>query len=183
MFKKENGVTLVALVITIIVLLILAGVSIALVSGDNGVLEKAQKSSTKTKYSQITEGIGLALVDCQSEYADEFAEGNATHGTMYKYFTEKAIVEALDNQGYKLLKDTGTAKAGTDPIEYEFSGNFTVVTEDAADDTSKIEGLPAHYRVSPKSTNDWVAVRFIPGSMGYTATFGSTLSDDTSFDY
>ena len=43
MLKQKKGITLVALVITIIVLLILAGVSISMVVGDNGVLTQAQK--------------------------------------------------------------------------------------------------------------------------------------------
>ncbi len=42
MFKKEKGITLVALVVTIVVLLILAGVSISLVLGNNGIVKKAQ---------------------------------------------------------------------------------------------------------------------------------------------
>lgn len=42
MFKKEKGITLVALVVTIVVLLILAGVSISLVIGQNGIVNKAK---------------------------------------------------------------------------------------------------------------------------------------------
>lgn len=42
MFKKERGITLVALVVTIVVLLILAGVSISLVIGQNGIVTKAK---------------------------------------------------------------------------------------------------------------------------------------------
>ena len=41
MFKKERGITLVALVVTIVVLLILAGVSISLVVGQNGIVTKS----------------------------------------------------------------------------------------------------------------------------------------------
>ena len=44
--KKQNGITLIALVITIVVLLILAGVSMAMVLGDNGILSKAKESKT-----------------------------------------------------------------------------------------------------------------------------------------
>lgn len=43
MLKKQNGITLVALVITIIVLLILAGVTISLTLGENGLLSRAQE--------------------------------------------------------------------------------------------------------------------------------------------
>ncbi len=48
MLKGQNGVTLVALVVTIIVLIILAGVSIAMVIGDNGIIPQAQKARDDT---------------------------------------------------------------------------------------------------------------------------------------
>ena len=47
MFKKENGITLVALVVTIIVLLILAGVAISLTIGNNGLFIRAQDAAEK----------------------------------------------------------------------------------------------------------------------------------------
>lgn len=46
MLKGQKGITLVALVVTIIVLIILAGVSIALVLGDNGIINKAKEGKT-----------------------------------------------------------------------------------------------------------------------------------------
>ncbi len=52
---KENGITLVALVVTIIVLLILAGVSLSLVLGDNGIITRAQDAVTKYKEAETTE--------------------------------------------------------------------------------------------------------------------------------
>ena len=45
MLKGQKGITLVALVVTIIVLIILAGVSIALVLGDNGLVTKAKEGA------------------------------------------------------------------------------------------------------------------------------------------
>ena len=47
MFKKEKGITLIALVVTIIVLLILAGVAISLTIGQNGIFGKAQDAVNK----------------------------------------------------------------------------------------------------------------------------------------
>lgn len=44
MLKEQKGITLVALVITIIVLLILAGVTISLTLGENGLLNRAEQS-------------------------------------------------------------------------------------------------------------------------------------------
>ena len=51
MLKENKGVTLVALVITIIVLLILAGVTLSMVMGDSGIFSKANKASTETTIS------------------------------------------------------------------------------------------------------------------------------------
>ena len=49
MFKEQKGVTLIALVITIIVLLILAGVSIAFLTGENGILTRVQSTKTQNE--------------------------------------------------------------------------------------------------------------------------------------
>ena len=55
MLKGQNGVTLVALVVTIIVLIILAGVSIAMVIGDNGIIPNAQKARENTEAGNARE--------------------------------------------------------------------------------------------------------------------------------
>ena len=59
--KSKKGVTLIALVITIIVLLILAGVTIATLTGDNGILTKAQNSKEKNAQKTVEEQINLAV--------------------------------------------------------------------------------------------------------------------------
>ena len=58
--KKDKGITLIALVITIIVLLILAGVSIAMLTGENGILSQAQKASEQTEIASEEERVNLA---------------------------------------------------------------------------------------------------------------------------
>ena len=52
---KEKAITLIALVITIIVLLILAGVTIATLTGDNGILTRATEAKNKTEQAQKDE--------------------------------------------------------------------------------------------------------------------------------
>ena len=56
---KEKGITLIALIVTIVVLLILAGVSISLVTGKNGLIEKAKEG--KVKYKEGEQNDTLAL--------------------------------------------------------------------------------------------------------------------------
>ena len=59
--KINKGITLIALVITIIVFLILAGVTIATLTGDNGILTKAQNSKEKNAQKTVEEQINLAV--------------------------------------------------------------------------------------------------------------------------
>ena len=59
--QKEKGITLIALVITIIVLLILAGVTIATLTGENGILTKATEASKKTGQASAEEQVQLEV--------------------------------------------------------------------------------------------------------------------------
>ena len=61
MLKNNKGITLIALVVTIIVLLILAGVSIAMLTGDNGILTQSKNAKTDTEKAEAVERINLAL--------------------------------------------------------------------------------------------------------------------------
>ena len=67
--KKKNarGITLIALVITIIVLLILAGVTINALSGENGILKRATQAKSKTGRSNVLEQINLAIITARTE--------------------------------------------------------------------------------------------------------------------
>ena len=60
--KKQKGITLIALVITIIVLLILAAVTISALSGDNGILKRATEAKQKTRRADALEKIRLAVM-------------------------------------------------------------------------------------------------------------------------
>ena len=61
--RNQRGITLIALVITIIVLLILAG----MLTGDNGILTKATESSVETEKAEISEKVNMAI---QAAYAN-----------------------------------------------------------------------------------------------------------------
>ena len=57
--RKNKAITLIALVVTIVVLLILAGVSINLILDDNGIIEKSKEAKLETRASQVEDEIGL----------------------------------------------------------------------------------------------------------------------------
>ncbi len=62
-FKNKKGITLIALVITIVVLIILASVSIAMLTGDNGIITKAQEAAFRTEMAQIREMVDMHLLE------------------------------------------------------------------------------------------------------------------------
>ena len=72
-FRKNQGITLIALVITVIALLILAGITIATLTGDNGILTRAQQAKNKTEEATKTE----------KEYLEEFDRIIETQGKEY----------------------------------------------------------------------------------------------------
>ena len=64
-FRKNQGITLIVLVITVIVLLILAGISIATLTGNNGILTRTQEAKNKTEEADDIEKIKLAVSEAQ----------------------------------------------------------------------------------------------------------------------
>ncbi len=67
---KQKGITLIALVITIIVLLILAGVSIAMLTGENGILQRAGEAGEKTQTAQEEELRRLTQMEAATNLED-----------------------------------------------------------------------------------------------------------------
>ena len=59
---RNKGITLIALVVTIIVILILSGISLSILTGNNGILSKTQEAKEKTAEAQNIEIISMALI-------------------------------------------------------------------------------------------------------------------------
>ena len=57
--KQETGITLIALVVTIVVLLILAGVTVSLLLDENGIIEKSKVAKIETRASQVEDEVGM----------------------------------------------------------------------------------------------------------------------------
>ncbi len=111
--EAQRGITLIALVITIIVLLILAGVSIAMLTGQNGILTQAQNSKTVTENKSAEEKVKLAVMGVRAD------DGTLTVG---KLRTE------LANYGGTVEGDTFpvTAKVDGKSFTVDANGNVTV---------------------------------------------------------
>ena len=87
--KNSLGITLIALVITIIVLLILAGVSIAMLTGENGILTQARKAKEETQLGSEKEGLSLSVMEYKVDKDDKYKLGtilydkNAENSTIW----------------------------------------------------------------------------------------------------
>ena len=95
--RNTNGITLIALVITIIVLLILAAVTINALSGDNGILRRATEAGKQNTIAQEKEAIGVAYSSCLS---DDNIGG----------VTSSQLQEELQ----KIIKNVEISESGTD---------------------------------------------------------------------
>lgn len=120
MKKDVKGITLIALVITIIVLLILAAVSIAMLTGENGLLQKATKAKKENKLAQAKEQINLML----QEYRIERDTGS--NKSFENFLQEKKNDKKIDGYG----KNENYNENSTKLWDIELDGYFFTVDED-----------------------------------------------------
>lgn len=98
-FKNQKGITLVALVVTIIILIILAGISINLVLGDNGIITIAKKAKENTELAKIEEETKLNELYTQLE-SNNTGSGGTNYDAIAKLTEFKtAIANAIDEAG------------------------------------------------------------------------------------
>ena len=122
--KGQGGITLVALVVTIVVLLILAGITIALVFAQNGVVGKAQEAAKESNKGTIADNIQGYVVSKQMEALQSNAEQDITADL--KAALTKVGITNSGSGTVKVKADTTVAVTGT--ITFTLGGqsyNFT----------------------------------------------------------
>ena len=185
-FKSTKGITLIALVVTIIILLILAGVSIAMLTGNNGVLTQAKSAKEKTgekgeqervnlaASSAMTLGMGtITTENLNKAIQDEFGAGKSVTGTgpwtyqgeYAKYKIEKAGTVVAQ----KPLPKTAEGQAKGTQIENPASYGENPTAQATADgdgkffakpkDATYVEGtVDTGVVIKDKNNNEWVWV-------------------------
>ena len=177
--KQKKGITLIALVITIIVLLILAGISISMLAGDNSILQRATDAKKNTGNSQIQERINLAyhssLVNGQgkitepsleSELKKEFNRVSLEEGWLDKTSVEGKWIITIDGISLEIPvgKETDNTKTkikiGTTNLK-EVS-NLTTLYGETTDYTS-IEGIEWQLFYDDSANIYLIASDYVPG--------------------
>ncbi|MEE0866290.1 MAG: prepilin-type N-terminal cleavage/methylation domain-containing protein [Clostridia bacterium] len=91
--KNQKGITLIALVITIIVLLILAGITIAMLTGDNGLLTKSKESAAASAVAGAKDEVSLEFQNEMAAYLQDKYTAGATETAP----TAQSVLNALAN--------------------------------------------------------------------------------------
>ena len=124
--KSNKGVTLIALVITIIVLLILAGVSISLVVGDSGVFTRGRDATTKTQIAGLEEALNRAVASAQGVYT----------GTEEFTSKKETFFEWLDT-----AVDTDTNGNHEDIADVLKENGYSITVKDNSPEDGKLNGF------------------------------------------
>ena len=127
--KEEGGITLIALVITIIVLLILAGVTIATLTGDNGILTKAGDAKTSTEIAEVKERVQTDILGEQAGNNGELTKGKFIE-ILNKYFKDVPTEENFPEDITSLILKTKEEYGSHDiKISEIYSGSFPKTPE------------------------------------------------------
>lgn len=165
--KSQNGITLIALVVTIIVLLILAGVSITMVAGDNGIATKARKSAEATEIGTIKEDIKL-------EVSEKYTENLGI-------LTEDEFVTILESYGTLSDEENVLDKTlTTDPDKTDTSKSYEIKVSDFYNGSFYEEGT-TQYTVRFYAEDKTTVLQTVTVNSGEAVTFTGT--EPTKTDY
>ena len=120
--KKQNGITLISLIITIIIMLILAGVSLSMVMGDGSIIDQANAATEKTRAGEIKEQVDLAKSANQMIKYSNVGTKKSKAALVQELHSNNQIT---DEEKDKLLGENGQTEVDTITISdmvIDFSG-------------------------------------------------------------
>lgn len=156
--KEGKGITLIALVITIIVLLILAGVTIVTLTGDNGILNQVNQAKIKSDIAEVKE---QAQLDIANWTAEKLKNGE---DTTLNDATVKSIIESTNHTNKYYSELTNTSIKTKQGNEIMFSDLYTKTTPSfnpetltigTATNTDKYGWKVTNYNVEETETGGW----------------------------
>ena len=132
--KQERGITLIALITTIIVLLILAGITIGAIIGSNGIIGQAQSAKEETEISQEKEIIDISTVEAMGKNNRGNLEEEEFQNAIDKHTNGRASVSDTgeefevffeESNRYYTVDKAGNILGQIDAIEDEYAGDIT----------------------------------------------------------
>ena len=178
--KNQKGITLISLVITIVILIILAGVAINMTLGENGIFTKAQEAKKVQAIASAKEQIGLEILEAQIE-----AMGNNEE-------LEQSQVEAIVSKYGALQADGDTIILNDTEYEVSLREIYNEMAEEEGDETTELAQLKALLAqttvTEDKILKDYKAYKdgqLITGTMENYAgqTQDATATSDDTYTY
>ena len=158
-FRKNKGITLIALVVTIIVLLILAGISIVMLTGQNGILNRAGEAKNANGVAQGEELIKVSVMDALTRGTGELTDENLRKALSSNLGTEVKDYEIVGS------KDCGwTVTIKENDKDYKISSTGKI------GEIEKVEGSSSDWEVEGNAVvkylgndNDIVIPNYVDG--------------------
>ena len=119
--KRNEGITLIALVVTIIVLLILAGISIAMLSGNNGILQRATEAKQDTERQSIIEQARIDVLGYQADNKGGDLDKTQLKSVLDKFFDEVPDLTDMEKDTILNTKLHTLSKYGTHIYETAYT--------------------------------------------------------------
>ena len=174
--KKENGITLIVLVITIIVLLILAGVSVAMLTSENGIINQAQNAKEETEIASEKEAIQLTMInremsdDEKYNIGEELRDRTLSNGDNWKIVSVNDTGIVYGDNCYFVGKGTNLENYGETKYEWVIDYETGEVIELPEDEYIKLaygENL---------SVTDGIILNADPINMGDSNSWGKGVT-------
>ena len=150
--KQNAGITLIALVITIIVLLILAAVSIATLTGSNGILTRAGQAKENTEEKQTEELVKLSITDAKTQGLGTITEENLVKALDSNLGTGNYQLTGNETDGWKIKKNgkiytvdgSGNLQIADANVKINMTMTYSNTTPKTGDKISKVvdESVP-----------------------------------------
>ena len=148
---KQNGITLIALVITIVVLLILAAVSIATLTGQNGILTRANDAKTSTEIAEEKEKVQLSTIGALAEELGGEIDIDKLRTELGKYFQDEKydVQEGVNEDGTEGYIVTITQNNPNGRKYFvDKNGNVTEYTGKEPEEVPEVSDEPAFLRAN-----------------------------------
>ena len=178
--NKEDGVTLLALVMTIIIMLIIAGVTISSLTGDHGTVEEAKNTVSDIEHASITEEVmkmTMIIPEYDEAQVEHFLNGMVSDGISSKFEISDQTTDSLKVEIWNAKGDKSYSYVISNTNQYglrvvDESATFPVVTPNT--NTSGNTNVQTNTSVTNNTSNTTTNSSVTNQSTGNSSTGGNT---------
>ena len=169
MKKNNKGITLIALIVTIIVLLILAGITVASLNGDNGLIDKTSEAQFRTEIAQYQEDLDLSII--KEEGKNKRGRTNKFNATSYDDI--KKIIPSFHKkyENSLVIEEDKLVFKGNNRDLYKLSYEMGLISSDDLLDDEILEELQPFITEWTVEAGDTITLP-ISGTCDFTVNYG-----------